>query len=199
MEQILILLPGFFGIAVNKALSGSTKAEPLSTSIMGYVIYSVFSWWGVHVLSIYNHAINDPFKNNFNFNFQEYFFAILFASFLGFLWFWKIKLYLEKLVRKINRLLGKPVVGLSTDILEDGLRNCNKHYLQISKDGKLICSGVLISEDVSNEIIKLSLDPVRSFDISDNVVDQKNIEAIVGYVNIKTGVVVKDIIFMKKD
>ena len=196
MEQILILLPGFFGLATNKILSGNTKAEPLSNSIMGYVMYSSFSWFGVFLLSKIFLNIDNPFLGSFKVSFLEYFLGITFAIILGFLWFWKMKSYLETLVRKINKILGKPIVGLSTDILQDGLRSCNRHYLQISKDGKLICSGRLISEDVANGIIKLSLDPVRSFDISDNAINEKRIKEIIGYVNIETGVVVKDILFM---
>lgn len=198
LEQILILMPGFFGLATYKAFSGNTKAEPLSSSIMSYVIYSSFSWVILKGISLVFAKVKDPFLYKGNIGLLEFLIAVVISSLLGFLWFYKLKEVTEKIINKINKRIDKHQIGLSSNLIVSGLRKDKAHYLQITKEDKLLCSGVLMSEDISNGILIMSLDPTKSFNVNDNKLHENDIEAIIAYVDIRTGIIIKDIKLKKK-
>lgn len=193
LEQILILMPGFFGLATYKAFSGNTKAEPLSSSIMSYVIYSSFSWVILKGISLVFAKVKDPFLYKGNIGLLEFLIAVVISSLLGFLWFYKLKDFTEIIINKINKRIDKHQIGLSSNVLVSGLKEGKAHYLQITKDDKLLCSGALITEDINNGILIMSLDPTKCFNTLDNKLDERNIKKIIAYVDIKTGIIIKDI------
>lgn len=195
MEQILIFLPGFFGLAVYKAFSGNTKGEPLSSSIMSYVMYSSFAWFAIHKLSLYYTDIKNPFVYKSRIGLEEYLLAIAISSVLGFLWFLILKDVVEKIINFINNIFGQHEIGLSNDIISAGLKKEKGHYLQVMKDDKLLCSGRLITDDIPNGVLIMSLDPVICFDEKDNQIKVDEITEIIAYVDLKTGIIIKDIKF----
>lgn len=195
MEQILIFLPGFFGLAVYKAFSGNTKGEPISSSIMSYVLYSSFAWLAVYLVSLYCTGVKNPFIYKDSIELKEYLLAIAFSAVLGFLWFWKLKDYTKNIINKINKGLGRHEISLSSNVIVTGLRREKGHYLQVMKDDKLLCSGMLITEDIPNGVLIMSLDPTKCFDEKDNQIDASKIQQIIAYVDLKTGVIIKDIKF----
>lgn len=199
MEQILIFLPGFFGLAVYKAFSGNTKGEPISSSIMSYVLYSSFAWLAVYLVSLYCTGIKNPFVFKSSIELKEYLLAIAFSAVLGFLWFWKLKDFAENIINAINKFLGRHEIGLSSNVIVTGLRNANGHYLQVMKDDKLLCSGMLMTEDIPNGVLIMSLDPTKCFENKDNQIAADRITEIIAYVDLKTGVIIKDIRFKNED
>ena len=208
MDQILILIPGFFGLAIYKMFSGDTKSEPLSSSIMSYVIYSSFSWFFtylVYLLSLNQYVFNiigiihNPFYEVKEITVKEYLIAIISAVILGWLWFYKFQFWSVKLINILNDKINRRHVNLNTNIISAGLRKEKSHYIQISKEGKTICSGALLTEDIANGKVILSIDPTKNFDSNDNQVDESKIKSIIAYVDLKNGTIIKDIIFQKEN
>ena len=150
--MILVISPGFIGIATSKLFTGDPTNEPISQSVLKYFLYSTSAWM---TASLFNDGkvINAIIANKMvedgviRMNASDFLPPICWAIAFGASWSLFVKKLLLYTANKINQIFGKNKVFLENRLMNRMIADNGYHYAEILKDGESIAKGYV--EDYS--------------------------------------------------
>lgn len=172
---ILLLSPGFIGIAVNKLLTGDTSTEPINQNIMSYFLYSASA------LAITELIFGKPLSSilaGAKMTVYDCFYPLAAAALISALW--EIVLRDKIVTPAINavmRLLGRNEIALSNLLLYNMLADGRGHIIEIysTADNKLLAQGMVNEVSKDEKAIKLS--PLPAW-VNDNDVKRYEVQRL---------------------
>lgn len=133
--NIVLLSPGFVGIAVNKLLDGDTTSDTVQNSTMKYFLYSAFSYTLTEMLGA-SMTLSKILAGQ-AFKVEDYLMPIIAAALLSLIWTIKGRKIILQAANKLNIACGRNAVFLEKAMSEKIFNDGKGHFLEVTfSDGR---------------------------------------------------------------
>ena len=160
LQQLVLLAPGFFGVAGAKLATGKLDNENLNGGVFKYFIYTSTAW-------LFTLAV-DVLGERYSFTIEESTHTIIplaFACVLGFLWPICLCDIALSIANAIRRFFGKIPIFPDGTIFEKLSCENRPHYYEVYRNNTLVASGW--AEYLCYTENSFSLIKVDGYDIAD--------------------------------
>lgn len=193
---LVLIIPGFFGIATQKLFTGDSEDAPLSSSILKYFLYVIFSWL-FQILLVGQDVFNKVLKGNIlidnkNIVFTKEFLLVIFiATLLGALWPNFIEKYLCRFASYINESLNKNPVFFEKNLINKIIDDNKSHFVEVLDHNVSIAKGYIVHTNMNDNSIIVK----RDKECEKEAVGEETIQTLI---SLSTGITVREFRYLYK-
>lgn len=135
--NVILLSPGFIGIAINKLFDGDTTSDTVQNGAMKYFLYSAFSYLIAEMID--NPAVLSKIFAGQMVKYTDLIMPLTIAALLSMFWTLKGKGLILQVANKLNLVCGRDTVFLEKSMSEKVFNDGKGHFIEVTfADGRSV-------------------------------------------------------------